>query len=299
MKLDCIGFGALNVDRLYQVERIAKSDEESFIIGCEQHPGGSAANTMVGLSRLGNRVGYIGKIADDDGGRLHLRSFIDEGVDMRGIIKADAGRSGVVIGFVDRRGERALYVDPGVNDDLEFEEISLEYAADSEFLHITSFVGECPFQAQRRLIEALPSIRVSFDPGDLYVRKGLQAMRPFLRRSYVAIPNENELRILTGEGPEEGARVLLKEGVQIVAVKLGSKGCFVMDGKERYHVPVYKTEVVDTTGAGDAFCAGFLHGLIAGKDIYECARLGNLVASKKLSKLGARAGLPHLQDLES
>lgn len=299
MKLDCIGFGALNLDKLYRVEQIAKAGEESFIIGYEEHLGGSAANTIVGLSRLGNKVGFIGKVSDDEGGRRQIQSFIDEGIDVSGVIKVEAGRSGIVVGFVDSLGERTLYVDPGVNDTLEFEEIELAYAASAKFLHITSFVGENPFQAQRRLLEALPSIRATLDPGGLYARKGLQAMRPFLRRSYVAFPNENELRLLTGEGVEDGSKVLLHEGVDIVAVKLGERGCFVTDGRESYFVPTFKVEVVDTTGAGDAFCAGFLHGLIAGKDIYECGRLGNLVASKKLSKPGARAGLPRLQDLET
>lgn len=297
MKLDCIGFGALNIDRLYQVDRIAKAGEEGFIIGYEEHPGGSAANTIVGLSRLGHNVGCIGKVANDEGSRLLLQSFIDEGVDIRGVIKVESGRSGVVIGFVDRRGERTLYVDPGANDALGFEEIDLEYASSAEFLHVTSFVGERPFEAQRRLLEARSSIQMSFDPGELYARKGLEAMRPFLRRSYVAFPNENEIRLLTGGGVEDGAKALLREGVEIVAVKLGERGCFVTDGRESHFVPAYKVKVVDATGAGDAFCAGFLHGLIAGRDIYECARLGNLVASKKLTKLGARVGLPRLQDL--
>ena len=68
MNHSCIGFGALNVDRLYQVERIARPGEESFIIGYEEHLGGSAANTMIGLSRLEHKVGYIGKVANDDSG---------------------------------------------------------------------------------------------------------------------------------------------------------------------------------------------------------------------------------------
>ena len=298
MKLDCIGFGALNIDRLYRVERIAKPGEESFIIGHEEHPGGSAANTIVGLSRLGHNVGYIGKVANDKDGGLLLQSFVDEGVDTSGVIKVDSGRSGVVMGFVNHQGERTLYVDPGVNDTLELEEVDLQYAASAKFLHITSFVGELPFKAQIRLLDARPLITVSFDPGELYARKGLQAMRPILRRSYVAFPNENELRLLTGGGLEDGSKVLLGEGVRVVAVKLGERGCYVTDGKESYFVPAHKVKAVDTTGAGDAFCAGFLHGLVAGKDIHECARLGNLVASKKLTRPGARAGLPRLQDLE-
>lgn len=297
MKFDCIGFGALNTDRLFKVDQMAKPGEESIITGYEEHFGGSAANTIVGLSRLGHSVGYIGKLAADEGGRLHLKNLEDENVDTNGIIQAKTGRSGSVIGFVDSSGERTLYVDPGVNDTLESKEVNPSYATSSKFLHVTSFVGELPFIAQKNLIKSLPSTLISFDPGELYSRKGLSALRPILRRSFVIFPNKQELDLLTGESYEEGAEELICEGAKIVAVKLGSEGCYVTDGRESHSIPALPTEVVDTTGAGDAFCTGFLHGLILGKNIEECGRLGNLIASKKISRSGARIGLPYLQDL--
>ncbi|MCJ7609399.1 carbohydrate kinase family protein [Candidatus Bathyarchaeota archaeon] len=299
MILDCIGFGALNVDKLYRVERIARPGEEVAVFDQEQHLGGSAANTIVGLSRLGHRVGYIGKVADDQEGRLHIKSLSAENVDTSRIIVTNNGHSGNVIGFVDSKGERTLYVAPGVNDTLSFEEIDHDYAAKTNLIHISSFVGEQPFIAQRKLLEAISSVKVSFDPGNLYAHKGLEALRPFLRKCLVVFPNESELRILTGEGPEEGARTLLNQGAAIVAVKLGEDGCYVTDGRESDYVTAYRTNIVDTTGAGDAFCAGFLHGLISGKGIRDSGRLGNLVASMKLSKAGARVGLPHIQELKN
>ena len=297
MKFECIGFGAINTDRLYRVSQMAKPGEETIIIGYEEHFGGSAANTIVSLSRLGHSVGYIGKLAADEYGRLHLKNLADENVDTKGIVQSKKGRTGTVMGFVDSAGERTLYVDPGVNDTLESKEVDPSYASGSKFLHITSFVGELPFIAQKDLVESLPSALVSFDPGELYSRKGLRALRPILRRSFVVFPNKQELRLLTGKSHKQGAKELLMEGVKIVAVKLGSEGCFVTDGRGSYSIPASPTKVVDTTGAGDAFCAGFLHGLILGKDIQECGRLGNLVASKKISKSGARTGLPYIQDL--
>jgi len=88
-------------------------------------------------------------------------------------------------------------------------------------------------------------------------------------------------------------------GVEVVAVKLGELGCYVTDGKESHLIEPYKVAAVDTTGAGDAFCAGFLYGLIKQKDLYECGRLGNFVASRCIAKLGARTGLPKLADLKA
>lgn len=297
MKLDVVGFGALNVDKLYKVNKIAREGEESFALDFQEAPGGSAANTIVGLARLGLRTGYIAKVANDREGKLLVNDFKKERVNTEGVVIAETGRSGVVTGYVDGKGERALYVDPGVNDSLEFREINLEYAIRARFLHMTSFVGAKPFEAQERLVRRLSNIEVSFDPGEIYTLKGLAALRPLIKRSSVVFPNENEVKMLTGEDHEKGSRVLLKEGAGIVAVKLGGKGCYVMNGKENHFIQPYKTKVVDTTGAGDAFCAGFLYGLIKKKDLYECGQLGNLVASKCIAKVGARTGLPRVEEL--
>jgi ribokinase len=123
-------------------------------------------------------------------------------------------------------------------------------------------------------------------------------LQPIIKRSLVMLPNENEIRLLTGKDRERGSKILIKEGVSLVAVKLGARGCYVTDGKERHLVESYEKNPVDTTGAGDAFCAGFLYGLIKGRDLYECGRLGNFVASRCIQKVGAREGLPRLSTLE-
>ncbi|MEM1607624.1 MAG: carbohydrate kinase family protein, partial [Candidatus Bathyarchaeia archaeon] len=123
------------------------------------------------------------------------------------------------------------------------------------------------------------------------------ALKPIVNRTYALLPSEGELRLLTGKDYREGARILLDEGVQIVAVKLGERGCYVTDGYEEHLIDPFRVKVVDTTGAGDAFCAGFIYGLLRGKSLRECGVLGNFVASRCLMKMGAREGLPKLEDL--
>lgn len=299
MKFDVICFGALNVDRLYRVNRIAGRDEESFIIDFKEAPGGSAANTAVGLARLGLKTGFIGKVSDKREGKLLLNDFKRQNVDVNGIIVSKEGRSGVAMGYIDTKGDRALYIDPGVNDSLELKEIDLKYADNTAFLHLTSFIGEKPFKAQKELVRGLRDVRISFDPGELYARKGLTVLKLMIERSFVMLPSENELKLLTGKKYDEGSKILIKKGVSIVAVKLGERGCYVTNGKESYLVEPYKVKVVDTTGAGDAFCAGFLYSLIKNKDLYECGRFGNFVASRCIEKVSAREGLPRLSDLRT
>lgn len=238
------------------------------------------------------RTGYIGRVADDPEGRYILDDLRREEVDVGGVTISHKGRSGVCIGFIDDTGERALYIDPGVNDSLKLNETQGSYAESSEFLHLTSFVGGRPFKEQRRLINSLKKPAVCVDPGEIYAKKGLEALRPMLRKTTVFLPNEREIAMLTGKSYRNGSKTLLEIGVEIVAVKLGDRGCYVTDGKESQLIPAFPTKPRDTTGAGDAFCAGFIYGLLNRKDLYTCGRLGNFVASRCIRKLGTRAGLP-------
>ncbi len=298
MTFDVVGFGALNLDKLFKVNMIAKKEEEGFVTDFKESAGGSAANTIVGLARLELRTGFIGKVAADREGKLLRDEFRQEGIDINGIKVSESGRSGTVMGYIDQSGERALYVDPGVNDQTSFSDIKLDYVSGTNFLHLSSFVGEKPFSAQKQLVEQLSDVKISFDPGALYAIKGLNAIKPIIRRSYAIFPNENEMKLLTGQDYREGAKTFIELGAEYVAVKLGKRGCYVSDGKESHLIEAYKVEAVDTTGAGDAFCAGFIYGLVKGKDLFECGRLGNFVASRCVSAMGARTRLPRLADLK-
>jgi ribokinase len=297
MKFDVVGFGALNLDQTFRVPQIAHEDNESYITSISTAPGGSAANTIVGLSRLNLQTGFLGKVASDPAGTQLLQSFTTENVNINGVLIAETGTSGIVYCFVDAHGERAMYIDPGANDTLTFDELNLEYCGDPIFLHCSSFTGQLPFHAQIQLRQHLSQTRLSIDPGTIYAMKGLQTLKPLIKNCHVFFPNEHELYLLTKENYASGAQVLLDLGIQIVAVKLGARGCYVTDGRETYTIAPPNVQVFDTTGAGDAFCTGFIYGLLHRKDLYTCGAWGNLVASQILITSGARQGLPYHQDL--
>ncbi len=298
-KFDVVGFGALNVDVIFKVDRLAKAEEESFVEDYTEACGGSAANTVVALARLGCKTGFIGKVADDREGKLQINCFDNEGVDTSGIIQAKKGKSGSVMGFVDKKGARTLYINSGVNDTIEPREIDYGYVSQTKFIHYSSFVGEKSLRAQKKLLAALPNtIKISFDPGSVYAQKGFTAIEPIIRSTHVLMPNVLELELLTGETDyRKGADLMIDAGVKIVAVKLGEKGSYVTDGQDQLTIEPFKVKAVDTTGAGDAFCAGFLYGLINKKSLFECGQIGNFVASRSVMALGARAGLPYVKDL--
>ena len=310
MNLDVVGFGALNLDKLYTVNRIACKDEESYITGLTESCGGSAANTIVGLSRLGMKTGFIGKVAGDREGEILLKNLQNEGINTDGVVRASEGRSGSVSGFVDGEGQRALYVDPGVNDLIEPPEVPEDYLKGVSILHLTSFVANTSNQsleAQKQVLNEIPDdVHVSFDPGMLYIERGLEFLEPFLLKTDILLLNEAELKLLLNEEGgtsidtcEYGSKKLLEYGVKMVVVKRGDKGAYVTDGQSSHFVDALKVECVDTTGAGDAFNAGFIYGFIRGENILKSAQIGNFTAACSVQKKGATDGLPDDQDLNN
>lgn len=299
-KFDVVGFGALNVDKLYNVNKITCEDEESYITDFNRSCGGSAANTVIGLSRLGMKTGFIGKVSKDNDGKFLLENLQKEDVDTEGVIISN-GRSGNVLGFVDKNGQRALYVDPGVNDLIMLDEVKLDYLENSKILHLASFVGES-FKAQESIInEISEDIIVSLDPGRIYAEMGINYLKNILNRTDIILTNEEELKYLTGNKYktfQEGAKILLEYNINTVVIKRGDKGAYITNGDESCFIEPFAVKCIDTTGAGDAFNAGFLYGILNNKSIEESGKLGNFTASCCIMKSGAIKGLPKISELD-
>ena len=300
LNAEVIGFGALNVDKLYSVESIVSKDGESFIKSETDTPGGSAANTIVGLSRLGCSTSMIGKIAEDEDGDLMEYHLAINGVYSNNLIYSETGSTGKCLGFVDDDGERCLYIDPGVNDDIKIDEINPLNIMRCKIMHYTSFVGDS-FYTQIELLEKLNDECVlSFDPGMLYVKKGFDEIKPILDRTNILLINESELRLLcnNNESPlRQLAIEFLDLGIETVVVKRGSKGVFAINNSTECEVDVFECDVVDTTGAGDSFNSGFLYSFLQGYDLEKSCRIGNWVASKAIEGFGMEK-FPTLKDLE-
>jgi ribokinase len=315
MKMDVVGFGALNLDKLFHVNRVAHEDEESYITGKSESCGGSAANTIVGLARLGIETGFIGKVATDREGSLLYNNLQNENINTGGVLVTDNGRSGTVNGFVDSNGQRALYVDPGVNDDINIDEVELDYINSAKVLHITSFVGksdEKSIETQKLVLNEISTkVSVSFDPGRLYTERGLDFLENFLIRTDILLINQSELKLLTtgniedsrispekNETQEIAEKVQLDYGIDMVVVKMGNNGSYVTHNGKSHMANAFDVPCVDTTGAGDAFNAGFLHGYINGENIKKMALKGNYIASCCITEHGTTNGLPDLTKLE-
>ncbi|WP_298525099.1 carbohydrate kinase family protein [uncultured Methanobrevibacter sp.] len=300
LNAEIIGFGALNVDKLYSVENIASADEESFIKSETDTPGGSAANTIVGLARLGCDTSIIGKIAEDEEGDLIEYHLAINGVYTNNLIYSETGSTGKCLGFVDKDGERCLYISPGVNDEIQIGEINPLNIMRCKIMHYTSFVGDS-FKTQIELLEKLSKeTLLSFDPGMLYVQKGFDELKPILDRTDILLINESELRLLCNNSDsslKELAITFLDMGIETVVVKQGSAGVYATNGSEECQVDAYECNVVDTTGAGDSFNSGFLYSFLKGFNLEKSCRIGNWVASKAIEGFGMEK-FPSLKELE-
>jgi len=306
--LEVIGFGAMNLDLVYRVERIL-SDGETTVEGFTAAPGGSAANTVYGLARLGTATGFIGAVGNDDAGKKLLDDFESAGVDSSHVQVKKKAATGSALCLTDPTGKRALYVSPGANSLLDAPDTDIDYLNRAGFVHMSSFTGQKQFEVQQQIVSNLaPSVKLSFAPGELYAAKGLDTLSPMLSRTHILFLNRNELEQLTGEGLEKGARLCLERGCNMVAVTLGrglarqgkTITCYLSDGEQDCmieSVPSRAQKTLETTGAGDAFAAGVLYGLLRGKGLQDCGILGEIMARFCIEKTGSRAGLPTPEEL--
>lgn len=305
---EVFGLGALNVDHLYRVERII-GDGETIVEEHKLSPGGSAANTIYGLARLGISTGFVGAIGDDDEGRMLLGDFEKTGVDNSQIKVKRNFKTGSVLCLTDRSSKRSLYVLPGANNQLTADDLDLTYINQAKMLHLSSFVDDRQFEMLLELIgKSDLSVRLSFSPGTLYASKGLRALAPILKRTHLLFLNESEIKLMTAENMTTGAQMCLEQGCHIVVVTLGRgarhkkamAASYIRDKQNEYFIKSGKpsaTSTLETTGAGDAFATGFLYGLLNDRGLQECGELGHIVAQFAIAKTGAREGLPTLAEL--
>jgi ribokinase len=317
--VEVTGLGALNMDYLYRVDSILGDGETiAYALGhseAEQKflgsfPGGSAANTIYGLAKLGIRTGFIGIIGDDADGRKMLEEFREFGVDTGQIRIKPEAKTGLARCFIDKLNHRFIQVTPGANSLLTINDIDIDYVNQAEILHISSFADDRQFEMLLKLMKKLsPSVKISLSPGELYATKGAEILAPLLARTYVLFANEKEIEQLTGKDLKTGAEFCLKLGCHIVVVTLGkgtilnntAAASYIRDTDDNEYIvrSSDKNEVSspETTGAGDAFAAGFLCGLLKGRALHECGRLGDIIARFSISKTGARQGLPTHDEL--
>ncbi len=306
--LDVIGIGAMNLDQIYVVDKIVLDGEQS-IEKQAAYPGGSAANTIYGLARLGLKTGFTGAVGSDKAGLMLIRDFKKAGIDTSRIITMHRTVTGTAVCLTDKSGKRSIYILPGANSKLGLSDIDMEYIHKADYIFLSSFAGEQQLKIQKHIVSSTgKDQKVIFSPGSLYAARGLAGLRDILKRTELLFINKEEIQSLTGVDFVNGAKTCQRAGCKIVVVTLG-KGltigkerfsCYVLHKDSEYRIKALgkaPLKYAETTGAGDAFASGFVFGLLNHKDFEQCGLLGNILANLVMHTTGARKGFPNYNQL--
>jgi len=294
-----VGIGSCGVDYFAVVPRLLGADEKINVERIEIHAGGVTGNNLTQVARLGAKAGWLGLIGDDESGRLITRAFAQDGLDLSGIEVIPGEKSTFTWIPVDAKGERCIYMFPNVNGKLSAEQVRTRFAGHivkaRHFHTEASQLSLAPVREGMRIAHEA-GVRVIFDldvAPSYFSQAGLGAENDLLEALQlvdVLKPCKAAAREITGETDyEKMAAKLLALGPKIVAVTMGAEGSLLASANAMDHVPAFGVNVIDSTGAGDAFMGGLSFGLLQGWDLSNSGLFANACAAICCTKVGARA----------
>jgi sugar/nucleoside kinase (ribokinase family) len=254
--------------------------------------GGSCPNTLAALGLLGLRVALMGKIGDDDLGRVFEEKITAKNVHSR--LQKCKEKTGTSIILITPDKERTMNTHLSACREYGEDDLSVEVIDSSRFFYFTGYMWDTETQktaVKKAIQRALGSgLQIIFDAADPFaVERYREDFLVLINDSVdIVVANAQEAQILTGEKIEEGVKKLGKHA-RIAVVKNGAENTHIFSEGTYLNVPSFHTDVKDTTGAGDAFSAGFIYGLIKGHSLYMCGKIASFVASKTIEKIGAQA----------
>jgi sugar/nucleoside kinase (ribokinase family) len=296
---DLLVVGDLNADLILSGDvEPAFGQVEKLIDDATLTLGGSSSIFACGAARLGLRVALVGKVGDDEFGRFIVREMNARGVNTQGVAADAQVKTGLTVIFP-RGNDRAMLTYSGSIGALRFAEIDQALIARARHVHVASYFL---LDALRPDVPALfdlarsSGLTVSLDTNYDPTEKWNGELADALRRADVFLPNETELRAITGIADIETALDRLAGSGATVAVKLGARGAMARRGNERASAQVLAVDVVDTTGAGDTFDAGFIYGYLAGWKLAHALRMGCVCASLSTHATGGTTAQPTLAE---
>ncbi len=310
-KLPLYGCGALNWDIFFEVDDLEEFSFEGFqFFPGEEYVferksflelyenlkrekrflaeggGGSSANTIYALAKMGFKCGFIGAVGEDPFGEKILEELKALSVDTSCVIKG--GETSLALIFLDKKKDRAIVVSPGTAESYLSYETLKSLLPRSGLIHLSSFASTEGKSFHLALLSAFEGI-ISLDPGEIYAKEGKDFLSPFLKKAKFLFITEKELK-LSCISVEE----LLEKNLKGLFIKMGSKGALAITRNYCVRGSVYPPErVVDNTGAGDYFNAGVLAGILLGIPLEEALDLGLYSASVSLRDFGRKGVLSY------
>lgn len=294
-EFDAIGFGLNAVDHLVVVPEFPGFDTKIQLLEHVRAAGGQTASAMVGLQRLGLTTAYVGRFGSDAEGKFGRTSLINEGVNVEFAEIIDGARNQIAFIIIDKRnGERTIIWDRDEKLAYGASDAPVSLAARGRVLHMDAHDPPACTAMARAARDAGTIISVDVDN----VYDGLPELLPFVD---ILVSSSEFPKRLTGISDARDSLIEMKTryGCAVVGMTLGARGALLYHEGEFLESPAFEVPggCCDTTGAGDAFHAGLLYGLLKSEEIEASLRIANATAALKCRSLGARTSLPTREEL--
>jgi fructokinase len=296
---EVVGIGSCTVDFFALVPRLLGPEEKINADRLEIHAGGVTANNLTQVARLGASTGWLGLIGDDDNGRIIQKEFAHDGMDLSGIEIVKGEQSSLTWIPVDQKGERCIYMFPNITGKISVHQVHSRFAPHiQKAKHFHTEASQLPLAPVKEAMKVAKAagVRVIFDldvSPSFFQQSNLgkqEDLAASLQDVDVLKPCKAAARELTGEADYDRiARRLLEIGPKLVAITMGAEGCLIATKDKAVHVPSFGVDVVDTTGAGDAFMGGLSYALLQGWAHEQVGTFANACAALCCTKVGARA----------
>ena len=308
---DIICIGAALVDIVAQVKRHPVEDDEVFVSDLKLFSGGAAANTAYACAKIGLRTAFLGMIGYDDTFRTKiLNDFKEVGVNTTLVKYSKKHNTGSAYVALNEKGDRRIYAHSGAANYLSKDDIVEKELSRSKVLFLSSLKNIESFIEAAKIGRRL-STPVILNPGMLIIEQGLTNIEDLIAKIDILILSQREHQVLFNIKDESvnpstakaSAEELFKIGIKVIIVTMGNKGALLITSNNSMLIPPFKiNKAIDTTGAGDAFSAGFILGFVQSlsfnfEDLTHDVNIGNFVASRCIQKLGARNGIPDVKEI--
>lgn len=303
MKVLCVG--EMLVDLIVRpVECVALQNDTCQVEEIRVTHGGDANNNAVNLVKLGHQVTYLGRIGCDDMGDYVVSLGKKAGINMNHVVRSATAAQTKSLILVAPNGDRTFLQVPGTSAEFCFEDCDLSLLDDADLLqiggafHLPRFDGD----GSARLLKAAQAkgVITSMDVTSDRSGRWQGILDPCYPHLDYFLPSIEQASMIVGtEDPRKIAEFFLSRGVKSVAIKLGSRGSYFRNREMAFYAGVYSgLKIVETTGAGDAFCAGFLTGVGQGASPVECITLATACSSFAIQAIGATAGMQELATIQ-
>jgi len=291
-KVDLVGVGLNAIDTLIPLTHFPARGSKTEFSSASILPGGQAATTVIACQTWGRSTRYVGKVGDDEAGRLHHREFTRAGVDAQLITVPNAASPQSLI-IVDEGGERTVLCRRDERLLLQPSDLDRDWIVNARALHVDGFETAAATQAASWARAA--GIPVIADLDETY--SGVEEL--IANVDYLIVSRDFPTRLTRERQLEQALRTIKRRfGCAITAATLGADGVLAWDGKHFHANPAYRVPVTDTTGAGDIFHAGFIYGLLQNWPLHRQLDFACAAAALNCTCSGARGGIGTTETIE-